>query len=404
MELLRALLNAPDEYSPPPSIDPGGGRQPRFRDVFLGDEKQKPRQRLADVKSHRHRRKGDKMRPDIPTRGSSKQGVSLDRLNRQYQNQLDRAEALQGENKKLKDQYGQLKHAFEGVVITHMDERKLLDDSEVREKWAVLSELVYQIVVERYIHDAPKDPGESAKGIEVFGDLVTNPEMWFQDAELREWLFQAFIWRKLTDRIFGENGFSANGNHLSGENRDTYAKCLQALRDDCAVAGRIPRVEYQKFRALMNRILSPKQGTERDRFSCLAAEIQTELSPFQKDPAQPDNLFSHKFERLINAAVDMDVDMAQCRSWYQVSMGNVRTRDESGQEPGRPGTCSGVEFDMELMENAIDRRTKRGKVILFVTPLMVKWGDTDGNNFNDRKVLARQRVIVSGERLQELTA
>lgn len=139
-------------------------------------------------------------------------------------------------------------------------------------------------------------------------------------------------------------------------------------------------------------ILSPKMSIDKDRISRVAGDIEAELAPFQGSPFEPNNSFSHSFEGLVNDAVELDVDMAQCRAWYQVCMGEQEIKEGHGEE-GRRSRPSGLEFSAETMENAIDRRTKSGMVALMVTPLLVKWGDTDWNNFDARKILARRQVV-----------
>jgi len=141
-------------------------------------------------------------------------------------------------------------------------------------------------------------------------------------------------------------------------------------------------------------ILSPKKGIDQDRIAKLAEKIEVELSPFQRQPpAGPDGCFSHTFEDLISDAVELDVEMAQCRAWYQVSMGEGQTKEGGGGEERRRSRAPGLDFDAETMENAVDRRTTIGTVSLIVTPLLVKWGDIDGNSFDTRKVLARRQVV-----------
>ncbi|KAK4442180.1 hypothetical protein QBC34DRAFT_456103 [Podospora aff. communis PSN243] len=413
-------------------------RPQRPRDALLGDEKQRPKERLAGTVRRQRNPVTDRMRPRtiqgtntichsaVPTRHSSKgkgfvsqvqlnlrsdcdpniqlaeayrdkywrlaaQNAVLAGEKQQLETQLDGQEytnsRIAAEREQLERQLDDLRTE---LIISATDERKLLDDSGVRDRWTSLIDDVDQVVAERY--QSPPKPEELALGRDLFLHLVADPEKWLQDRELRGWLFQAFIWQKLAEMVFGEHGFSANSYNLSGENRTVYSSYLRALRDECAKPGGITRLQYQKLKAAMNLILSPKTGIDRDRISRLAKSIEAELVPFQGRPTGPDGCFSHTFEGLVGNAVELDVDMAQCRAWYQVCMGDQETKEGRGEE-GRRSKVSRLEFSSEIMESAVDNRTKSGTVSLMVTPLLVKWGDRDGNNFAARKILARRQVV-----------
>lgn len=70
-----------------------------------------------------------------------------------------------------------------------------------------------------------------------------------------------------------------------------------------------------------------------------------------------------------------------------------------GCVPGRVGNGnrgSGVldlDFDGATMVNAMGRDVESGKVSLVISPLLAKWGDVNGENFDKTKVIGRRLVV-----------
>jgi len=322
---------------------------------------------------------------------------------------------LESKAMKLEERKDELEAEF---LISSVDERTLLDDGAVRDRWAGLENTILNIAIERF--GQPPDAGNQEPE-EIFAGFVAEPRAWLQSGR-REWLFQAFIWNALVERVFSEYGFSAHGYNLSGENRRVYSEYLRALRgqsatahyllpssnqqdnsstlelaaanrlpDECNKPGGITRLQYQKLKAAMNMILGPIKRLDTGRITKVAAEIEDELLPFQSPDADPDDCPS--FEELIRDAVALDADMAKCRAWYQVSMYDFKHADEAAGQGEPQVEAFGMEFNGQMMQDAL--HGKGQKVSLVVSPLLLKWGDLDGKRFGNSIVLAPKGVITT---------
>ena len=148
-----------------------------------------------------------------------------------------RAAALESKNVQLAGQQDRL--ATE-LVITNLDERDMLDDGAVKNRWVGLENTVFNIAVQRY--GVAPEP-HVREPLEVFEGIVAEPHKWLTDGSRREWLIQAFIWNELVETVLGEYGFSARSYNLSGENRRVYSDYLKALRGWFPQARRPPRVD-----------------------------------------------------------------------------------------------------------------------------------------------------------------
>jgi len=140
----------------------------------------------------------------------------------------------------------------------------------------------------------------------------------------------------------------------------------------------------------MNMILGPIKSIDTGRVTELASEIETKLLPYQHPDAETDAVPS--FEELIEAAASLDSEMAKCRAWYQVTICDV---------PGDNRTF-GMEFNSETMREVHwqPKSNKHpGAVSLILSPLLIKWGDYDGNDFHLGRVLAPRKVVCSESQL-----
>jgi hypothetical protein len=145
----------------------------------------------------------------------------------------------------------------------------------------------------------------------------------------------------------------------------------------------------------MNMVLAPVTDLNTRRIAEVAQDIEDTLLPFQSPDADPEACSS--FEDLVREAAILDADMAKCRAWYQISMYDL-DQNEAGKAPEKREDDSGLgtfdlDFDEETMQGVLNRRGD--SVLLVVSPMLVKWGDLDGKNFDVSKVLARKGVITA---------
>ncbi|KAK5654215.1 hypothetical protein OQA88_7390 [Cercophora sp. LCS_1] len=167
-----------------------------------------------------------------------------------------------------------------------MDERHLLDDTAVRTRWDQLEYSIFNIVEERYTVAADSVYSEHLGVLlGILGDM--EPDKWLRTETHRSWLFQAFIWQKLAENVFGEDGFN-----------------------ECARPEGITRLQYQKLKTSVNMTLGPKKELDTARIAALAKEMGETLQRFKSDPDAPR---SYPFENLIYKAAQLDADMAKCR-------------------------------------------------------------------------------------------
>lgn len=142
-------------------------------------------------------------------------------------------------------------------------------------------------------------------------------------------------------------------------------------------------------------VLAPVKELNRKHITKVAREMEESLLPFQTPGVDVEAC--PPFEDLVFEAAQLDADMAKCRAWYEISMYDFDRDDGTGrtwEEKERDGDLQMFHFDFDdkTMQDAMG--SKGDKVLLVVSPMLVKWGDLDGKNFDASRVLARRAVIT----------
>jgi len=145
----------------------------------------------------------------------------------------------------------------------------------------------------------------------------------------------------------------------------------------------------------MNMVLSPVKKLNTERIAKVAREIEERLLPFQSPGFDAEAC--PPFADLVRDAAQLDADMAKCRAWYQISMYEFDEDDGTGktwEERERDGELRtfGMDFNGEAMQDVTNKGGQT--VLLVVSPMLVKWGDIDGKNFDVSRVLALKGVIT----------
>jgi hypothetical protein len=156
------------------------------------------------------------------------------------------------------------------------------------------------------------------------------------------------------------------------------------VRDDS-----LKRQDYQDLKAKLAMILSPSPSElDSERLAQVAGELETLLSPFESPDVDPE--FYAPFTELVEAAVSLDAELAQCRALYQISMYPPRSA------AGNQGFQSyddkfGFAFDKGSMADIFERDGRT--VVLVVAPMLSKIGDSRGEKYDQERLLAPRRVI-----------
>ena len=175
----------------------------------------------------------------------------------------------------------------------------------------------------------------------------------------------------------------------------SWLRLANRAAEECSRPGGITRLQYQKLKAAMNMVLAPVKKLNMERIARVAEKIEKRLLPFQAPNAEVDACPS--FEDLVRDAVGLDADMAKCRAWYQISMHDFDQDedDELLEEKERNGELNTFDmgFDGETMQDLMNK--KGSTVLLVVSPMLVKWGDMDGKNFDSSRLLVPKGVITA---------
>lgn len=168
--------------------------------------------------------RGARVRHEQPRINEERQRRRLIEKREEMRGLRSEVHTLKTENKALAGESNGLRTE---LFVATADERTLLDDVSVVNRWTQLGNIIAQIVDERYRQPLGSDLQEDHT---PFTSFVGDVPSWLGDEDRREWLFQAYVWRELTDRVFGDDGFSANSYNLAGKHQTAYLNYLQALR------------------------------------------------------------------------------------------------------------------------------------------------------------------------------
>jgi hypothetical protein len=155
------------------------------------------------------------------------------------------------------------------------------------------------------------------------------------------------------------------------------------VRDDS-----LTRQDYQDLKAKLTMILSPSPSElDSERLAQAARELETQLSPFESPDV--DSEFYAPFTELVEAAVSLDAELAQCRALYQISMYPPRSAAENREFQSYDKF--GFAFDKGSMADIFEHDGRM--VILVVAPMLSKIGDSRGEKYDQERLLAPRRVI-----------
>jgi hypothetical protein len=137
---------------------------------------------------------------------------------------------------------------------------------------------------------------------------------------------------------------------------------------------------------------------DEDRMRRIAADIVRDCG-FAVDRRQ--EVGGPSFLEIVKTAVELDRRLATCRAKYQVHM-YIPSQDMLlpflGQE--FPYPMFGFDYIESTMTPAIHgeaykttSRAVKWRVSLVVTPALVKYGDHEGENYENARVIARRRVM-----------
>jgi hypothetical protein len=150
----------------------------------------------------------------------------------------------------------------------------------------------------------------------------------------------------------------------------------------------LTRQDYQDLKAKLTMILSPSPSElDPNRLAQVARELETQLSPFESPGVDPE--FYAPFTELVEAAVSLDAELAQCRALYKISM--YPPRNAAKNQGFQSYDKFGFAFDKGSMADIFEHDGQT--VILIVAPMLSKIGDSRGEKYDQERLLAPRRVI-----------
>jgi|GEM_PF-5589386 len=128
----------------------------------------------------------------------------------------------------------------------------------------------------------------------------------------------------------------------------------------------------------------------RERLLGIAGSLEDSLRPYESDAFAEGRCDS--MQKLVEQAACLDADLAQSRASFRIFM---RSPDEMKPRATRPKgqLLYGFDYKAEWMEDDQSRAAKRGLVELILSPTVLKFGDSDGRNYEHYLVMLRARVV-----------
>jgi len=161
---------------------------------------------------------------------------------------------------------------------------------------------------------------------------------------------------------------------------------LVVLLDD----GDLKIEKYQELHSEYTKVAYNKYAIDPDGVAEVAAGIEKEL----KEAEVPgfDEEMCPTFEELVHDAAELDADLRMCRAWYQVFMYNPA-------ETLLGDTGAWPRFDMEFSPETWMEEIEEGdspRVVLVVSPALVKRGNSSGRAYDKVEVIANRQVLCGG--------
>ncbi|KAI8952992.1 hypothetical protein F4801DRAFT_576974 [Xylaria longipes] len=250
----------------------------------------------------------------------------------------------------------------------------MVDDAEMVSKW---NQLQYGIknLARTYLHD-PISPKRLAQKQRALLKSVSPLYQEYLSAKGQvHLLFQSLLWMQITESIL------LKPTNVWGDN-------LSVAFDILLKVGQKSKEDYHSWRAQTGGIIQDARGTDNQTERQLKSMIYSTIAPFILKETLSDErhgtIIHRSIERIVDKAIDIAVIFNQSRCVY-------RLRRVIHRERFSPRT---MEFDEECNAPQVD---------LMISPGLLKYGNSKGEDYDQRLVLAKSHVCILKQDAEEET-
>ncbi|KAH9904871.1 hypothetical protein F4778DRAFT_789578 [Xylariomycetidae sp. FL2044] len=256
-------------------------------------------------------------------------------------------------------------------IDTMMVERSgfIAQDENVRQMWCFLVNRVKHFAF--HFFDGPfKAPPDLAKGVTTILNCLSDTRI---SLFLGSWrhaplVFQSLIWRFLF-KIF-ENPFTIYGKEWGHIQQDIEVTPEHSIDQ---------RKRYHLWRASGGQLLNDLRGVHEQRFKLHRQKLRELILPFVPE------LDRESAGKALDAYVNQAYRICQVFNQSNACYKAMRKHPGVIQDVGHA-------FDEEWMEWTEDNVSHFDGVDLLVSPALVKYGNSDAENYDTRVVLMKARV------------
>ncbi|KAI1735231.1 hypothetical protein F4680DRAFT_470149 [Xylaria scruposa] len=294
---------------------------------------------------------------------------------------VTRAQEQKEEIKRLKKEINEMTDKYDSVVshwqdaLQELEETKssktslTVDDDAMTSKWKQL-QFVIKNLSTSFLHGLATSSINAVtdKDLGRYRRLMPMADIFPIENEYI-YLCQILIWDFITVRILSVPTIVWG--------RDVYdsTEKLFAIIRSCPDRDRVSASDFHAFRAHTGEII--KTATDVDLTVCnsLKDELKVQLRPF----TPPDNAkeVSRQLDNIIDKAVDLAIIFTQSRCYYYIKSNMDRGREHL--------------FDPRIMDNIGDEDGLH--VHSIISPILFKYGNSKGENYDERIILAKAAVL-----------
>jgi len=309
------------------------------------------------------------------------------------------------------------------LIAERLEKKYYLDDHQVRSHWAALDYKIDHIVKARYrLRPGPTSgkPLGSDRLAHGLRHLADEPESWLRDRLRRPYLFKAFIWNELVQKVFGERGTLWAGPGKAGKvaTRRVFEQWTSKCGLDLAASlttnrtpppdlleeGSMSVQEHQDMRARHTGLMYRAYGIDHDSVAEISKEIEGRLFEGQRSDLERNGHGNGNGNGSVDAcpsmnevifeAAELDARLRMCRPWYQIFMYDPRETLLRPVEEDCEWSTFGMGYEGRLMADMEGQPLP--SVALVVSPALVKRGNAKGEGYEEVLVLAPRQVLCRG--------
>ncbi|KAH9907571.1 hypothetical protein F4778DRAFT_777995 [Xylariomycetidae sp. FL2044] len=246
-----------------------------------------------------------------------------------------------------------------------------VDDGTMTSNWYSMSYLIRTITTTYFSHtfDPSRIQIQAQESLKVISPLYRN---FLSQEGYSEYIFQALIWDCICEMVLQhptlvfEGGVGRPAAYLI----ESLSKAVN--KDPTA------QKEYHEWRSRTGDLLDTHFGVEKQRQEQIATRLFNALRPFIPDTCRDSAGVQRFLSDIAVKATKLARIFAKVRPAYKC----MRSQED---------LVYGMKFDSSWME-AIESRPGC-LVSLIVSPALIRWGDSEGEDYDQHEVLASARVL-----------